>query len=354
MGKPPYEIPDLQNILAQEGKSGFTAVSTFSGCGGSSLGLKWAGFHVPIAVEFIPEAAKTYRENMPSTLVMEKNVREITGDILMEALSPRGVSELDLFEGSPPCASFSTAGKRDKHWGKEKEYSDTKERVDDLFDEYVRLVGELKPKVFLAENVTGLEKGVAKGYLKKIIAGLQGHGYDVLVKRLDAQWLGVPQRRQRLIFIGVRKDLNLPASEAFPKPSPHHYTVEDAFATLGDAPVEPEADMSRFEVGKEWHNLRPGQQSDRYFSLVRAHPLEPVATVTQTGGVTSAASVAHPYECRKFSIAELRRLCGFPDDFRTTGTYRQQYERYGRAVPPPMYKAVGESIIELLRRVNGS
>lgn len=351
--KPPYAIPSVDDIHEVEGSSGFTAVSTFSGCGGSSLGLKMAGFKVAWANEFIPEAANTYEANSKGTVVNRMNIREVPGDLIRHEAGLVD-DDIDLFEGSPPCASFSTAGKREKHWGKVKEYSDTKERVDDLFDEYTRLVGELRPKVFLAENVTGLNKGNAKGYLKKIIGDLCDHGYHVLVKVLDAQWLGVPQRRQRLIFIGVRSDLveehDVVPADGFPKPKPYRYTVEEAFQGL-DAPVEADADMSRYEVGKEWANLRPGQQSERYFSLVRAHPLEPSPTVTQTGGVTSAAAVAHPYECRKYSISELRRICGFPDDFELTGTYRQQYERLGRSVAPPMYQAVGEAIIEnILRR----
>ncbi len=117
--------------------------------------------------------------------------------------------ELDLFDGSPPCASFSTAGKREAGWGKVKDYSDTKQRTDDLFLEYVRLLRGLQPKVFVAENVSGLVKGVAKGYFLEILAALKASGYRVTCRVLDAQWLGVPQQRQRTIFVGVREDLGL-------------------------------------------------------------------------------------------------------------------------------------------------
>ncbi|MCZ7641411.1 MAG: DNA cytosine methyltransferase [Verrucomicrobia bacterium] len=79
-------------------------------------------------------------------------------------------------KGSPPCASFSTAGKREKHWGKAKPYSDTVQRTDDLFFEYIRLIEGLKPRVFVAENVSGLVKGVAKGYFLEILARLKACG----------------------------------------------------------------------------------------------------------------------------------------------------------------------------------
>ena len=104
--------------------------------------------------------------------------------------------EIDAMEGSPPCASFSTAGKREKHWGKAKKYSDTVQRTDDLFFEYVRLIDGLKPRAFVAENVSGLVKGVAKGWFLEILAKLKACGYRVECRLLDAQWLGVPQARQ--------------------------------------------------------------------------------------------------------------------------------------------------------------
>jgi hypothetical protein len=108
--------------------------------------------------------------------------------------------------------------------------------------------------------------------------------------------------------------------------------------------VEPEADMRRYATGREWAKLEPGGQSDRYFQLVRAAPGKPSPAITVEGMKAHAASVAHPTECRKFSIAELRRICAFPDDFVLTGTYAQQWERLGRAVPPLMMKALAETI----------
>jgi site-specific DNA-cytosine methylase len=101
-------------------------------------------------------------------------------------------------------------------------------------------------------------------------------------------------------------------------------------------------------VGREWDKLDVGGQSDKYLNLIRPDADQPCPTVTQLGG-TSAASVTHPYERRKFSIAELRRICGFPDDFILTGTYSQQWERLGRAVPPPMMRAIAEALEGVLK-----
>jgi len=407
--KPPYRIPSMAEIAAVPW-NGFTAISTFSGCGGSCLGYRMAGFRVAWASEFIPAAAEVYRANHPDTILDTRDIREVKPS---EVLAAAGLKpgELDLMDGSPPCASFSTAGKREKHWGKAKKYSDTVQRTDDLFFEFIRLLDGLKPRVFVAENVSGLVKGVAKGYFLEILAKLKACGYQVGVKVLDAQWLGVPQARQRTIFIGVREDLG--RAPVFPKPLPYRYTLRDALPWIvrgkygstwkpADAPsptvsahgsynpvtshqglelvearitggtgaafdqkgqaFDPDRpcptvlgtkpnqfaveglDMSRFAIGKEWDRLRPGQSSDRYFNLVRPHPDAPCPTICASHGHPGIASVTHPTEKRKLAIAELKRICAFPDDFVLTGSYGQQWERLGRAVPPLLMAKVAQQI----------
>jgi len=382
-------------------------------------------------------------------VAIRASLPEISGaasQVLREAKIREG--ETDVLEGSPPCASFSTAGKRSKTWGQVRKYSDTEQRVDDLFFEYTRLVKGIQPKVLVAENVSGLVKGVAKGFFKEIFSELQKCGYEVKAKVLDAQWLGVPQARQRLFFIGVRNDLasKLDIHPAFPKPLPYRYSVKEAIPWIESAKevtsgawgmgditnkasptvkargirhlkateicpwkLQPEWDkvvdtkkpsptiltasrgitglvikarrgkqfewvnrnldspfptvdtnsdnltlgppISQYAIGKEWGKLRPGTASKKYFNLVRPSKDKPCPTVTQTGSVIGAASVTHPTECRKFTIPELKRICGFPDDFQLTGRYSQQWERLGRAVPPPMMKAIAETIRdEILRK----
>ncbi len=407
--KPPYRVPSMGEI-ASVPWNGFTAISTFSGCGGSCLGYRIAGFRVAWASEFIPAAAEVYRANHPDTILDTRDIREVKPSEILAAAGLKP-GELDLMDGSPPCASFSTAGKREKHWGKAKKYSDTVQRTDDLFFEFIRLLDGLKPRVFVAENVSGLVKGVAKGYFLEILAKLKACGYRVGVKVLDAQWLGVPQARQRTIFIGVREDLG--RAPIFPKPLPYRYTLRDALPWIvrgkygptwkpADAPsptvsahgsynpvtshqglelvearitggtgaafdqkgqaFDPDRpcptvlgtkpnqfaveglDMSRFAIGKEWDRLKPGESSDRYFNLVRPHPDAPCPTICASHGHPGIASVTHPTEKRKLAIAELKRICAFPDDFVLTGTYGQQWERLGRAVPPRMMAAIATTI----------
>jgi DNA (cytosine-5)-methyltransferase 1 len=112
--KPPYRVPSMAEIAAVPW-NGFTAISTFSGCGGSCLGYRMAGFRVAWASEFIPAAAEVYRANHHETILDTRDIRKVKPS---EVLAAAGLKpgELDLMDGSPPCASFSTAGKREKHW----------------------------------------------------------------------------------------------------------------------------------------------------------------------------------------------------------------------------------------------
>lgn len=378
--KPPYRVPSMAEIAAIPW-NGYNVASLFSGCGGSSLGYKMAGFKVVYANEFVPAAQDTYRANHPDTHLDIRDVRTVTPESILSIIGmERG--QLDVLDGSPPCASFSTAGKREASWGKVKEYSDVKQRTDDLFWEYIRILKGVQPKVFIAENVSGLVKGTAKGYFLEILRDMKACGYRVTCRILDAQWLGVPQKRSRTIFIGVRNDIGL--EPCYPKPLPYRYSVRDAlpwietigssngfgeshqvpasqpYHTVGTGPQqgnglarfvearipEPESDISNYAIGREWDTLRQGEQSSKYFNLVKPSLEEPCPTVTTRGGNNHAASVVHPLERRKFTIAELRRICSFPDDFILTGSYSQQWERLGRAVPPVMMAAVAKAVRE--------
>lgn len=375
--KPPYEVPSMAEIVAIPW-NGFKVVSTFSGCGGSCLGYRMAGFRVVWANEFVPAAQDSYRANMSEHCYLDtRDIRRVKAKEILEQIGIVS-GELDLLDGSPPCQAFSTAGKREKGWGKAKSYEHgAKQCNEQLFDEYIRLVRGLMPKVFVAENVSGLVKGVAKGMFLEILAGLKACGYRVKCKVLDAQWLGVPQMRKRTIFIGVRNDLN--GVPAYPTPLPYRYSVREALPWIDKLTirtisnesldvtnrpmttvsataqrtglnrryseiVEAETDISRYAIGKEWDNLKPGEHSKKYFSCVKVDSENPSPTVQASHGGSSIAQPLHPTEKRKFTIAELKRICAFPDDFELTGSYAQQWARLGNSVPPVMMAKVAEVI----------
>jgi site-specific DNA-cytosine methylase len=234
-GKPEYRVPLVSEIAAMPW-NGMTVATTFAGCGGSSLGYRMAGFRVVWANEFVPVAQESYRANMAAGTVLDgRDVREIEAAEILKAAKLK-VGELDLFDGSPPCQAFSTAGKRERGWGEERQYAHgAKQKNEDLFFEFCRLRDGLQPRAFVAENVSGLVKGAAKGYFLEILRRLKV-GYRVEARLLDAQWLGVPQQRQRIIFVGAREDLGL--EPAFPAPLPYRYSVRDALPWIGRATLD--------------------------------------------------------------------------------------------------------------------
>lgn len=346
--KPKYKVPALAEIAKLKGTNGYTLVSTFSGCGGSCLGFEIAGFNPLRAHEFIPSAVDTYKANHPDTPVDTRDIREVTTEEILETLNMKK-GDLDVLEGSPPCASFSTAGKRERDWGKVKTYSDGAQRSDDLFFEFARLVEGLQPKVFVAENVSGLVKGTAKGYFFEILAALKKCGYKVEARLLDAQWLGVPQSRQRVIFVGVRNDLEL--DPVFPSPNNYRYSIFEALENVPEPTEEQETGLILTKaVYNQWMKTEIGKSNKKYFQLVRTNPNKPCPTITAHAG-EGCASVCHFNEPRKFSIPEMRRLCSFPDDFKLLGKRNQRAERLGRSVPPLMMAAIAKTIqTEILDR----
>ena len=336
--------------------NGFNVVSTFSGGGGSCLGYRMAGFRVIYANEFVEEAQKTYRANNPNCYLDTRDIRTVTAESILDIIEMQK-GDIDLFDGSPPCCAFSTAGRREEGWGKQRSYSDGKtQRVDDLFFEYCRLVRDLQPKVFIAENVSGLMKGTAKGYFNNILKELRLCGYEVKASLLNAMWLGVPQNRQRVIFMGVRNDLHL--SPSFPKPFNSFVSLHEALNEVINDDAELQFrfnEMRHYKVGKILQLIPKNPKkatsgsefmNGSYFNLIRESMYKPCSTVCQTNGVKGRSGNCHPLEDRKFTVAELKRITSVPDDFILTGDYEQQFERLARMVPPLMMKAIADNVFK--------
>ena len=384
--KPPYRVPSMVEINALPW-NGYKVASTFSGCGGSCLGYRMAGFKVVWANEFVPAAQASYKANATPDCYLDcRDVRPIKPE---EILARTGLNqgELDLFDGSPPCQAFSTAGKREKGWGKQKTYEHGAKQCNErLFDEYIRLLRGLMPKVFVAENVSGLVKGTAKGMFLEILKELKASGYKVEAKLLDAQWLGVPQMRQRIIFVGVRNDLQ--ARPAFPMPLPYRYSVREAlslppstiarrdrrggFGSEGEITDEPSPAILAGTAGNLWiegangfngHAMMPADGPMPTVQAGRPVRVSDGPTVIHdesgqwsTGDVSDSCSpctnagragtlsIKNSGGLRKMTIAELRRICSFPDDFILHGSYAQQWERLGNCVPPVMMSHVAATI----------
>lgn len=175
------------------------------------MGYKLAGYDLLGNCEIDPEMMGIYKRNHSPRFPFLMDIR----DLARKEDLPEELFSLDVLDGSPPCSVFSTAGKRQAGWGKEKRFREgqRKQRLDDLFFAYIDLVARLRPKVAVAENVYGLVKGKARGYVNEIIKGYGEAGYDVQIFYLNSALMGVPQERTRVFFIARRKDLGLPRIE---------------------------------------------------------------------------------------------------------------------------------------------
>ena len=356
--KPPYRVPLMAEIAALPW-NGFKVASTFSGAGGSCTGYRMAGFKVVWANEFVPAAQASYKANAAPDCILDcRDIKLVKPEEILAATGLKA-GELDLFDGSPPCQAFSTAGKREKGWGKAKTYEHgAKQCNETLFDEYIRLLRGLQPKVFVAENVSGLVKGTAKGMFLQILAAMKASGYRVTCRVLDAQWLGVPQQRQRTIFVGVRNDLNL--EPVHPSPLPYRYSVRDALPWIvkaehdvsglmscGDITDKPSPAVMAGRAGSHFVESEVMCQSGAFPKHYT--PASAPAPAVMAGRTVEMKTAT---EKRKFTIAELRRICAFPDDFILCGSYAQQWERLGNSVPPVMMAAIAREIRDkILSRV---
>ena len=179
--------------------------SCFACGGGSTMGYKLAGFDVIGHNDIDKKMIEVYKENHnPKYSFLES----ITTFAKRKDL-PKELYNLDILDGSPPCSSFSMAGNREKDWGKEKVFREgqAEQVLDTLFFDFIDLAKELQPKVVVAENVKGLLMGEAKAYVRKIYEEFDKAGYYCQHFLLDASKMGVPQRRERVFFICLRKDL---------------------------------------------------------------------------------------------------------------------------------------------------
>lgn len=182
--------------------------SCFSCGGGSTMGYKRNGFKVVGNVEIDKEMNNIYIQNHKPKYNFNMDIRDfnkIPNDKL-----PKELFELDILDGSPPCTTFSIAGKREKTWGKEKKFREgqTKQTLDDLSFVFLDTVKKLKPKIVVMENVTGLIKGNAKGYVNTIIKRFKELNYNVQIFKLNSAFMEVPQKRERIFFIANSQNYN--------------------------------------------------------------------------------------------------------------------------------------------------
>ena len=370
----PYYLKDVFDASAQKK---FTVISTFAGGGGSSTGYRLAGGDILLINEFVEAAIETYSANFPDTKVLVDDIKNYSSqDFLDMAGIKKG--ELDILDGSPPCSAFSLSApathRQEKGWDKQKKYSDDKMQVaiEDLFYEFIRIAEGIQPKVIVAENVKGITIGRAIEKLNVFINEFEKIGYNVTYKVLNAADYGVPQGRERTIFICVRNDVCddiglswLNINSIFPSSTvDKRITINQAIGDIenDEEEVQMLLDYVQGSYQKKFIELIPfnpkkhtkpnhPQFRDRNpkrscFNMIRPSPDLPSPTLTQQGQKRGMSGVFHPAANRMLTIKECQRIMAFPEDFKLTGSFDQQVERLGRAVAPLMYKEVAKSIYE--------
>lgn len=327
-----------------------TAIVTFSGPGGSSLGYKEAGFNVCLALDCAPEGftntiLDTYRINNPDTIMFERNAKEIGGmDMIERADIAKG--ELDLLDGAPPCSPFSSSNVT-TDWHENKGAT--------LFDDYIRFVNEIHPKMLIAENVPRLNQGKYKKYFTHIYRSLQNAGYIVRVQKIDAAYLGAPEHRRRLIFMGVRDDLDFSPPKIKPNQEPTE--VRDALDQAENTDDDIEEAKGRFKSHNRSELYRQLDQGERLQDAIKdfrdgAYGWDRFR-LSETGPartLTSRSTVIHPTRNRLITIPEFKALLGLPGDWKIASEhYGPSQECIIRCLPPIMMEVISKTMLEKLR-----
>lgn len=298
-----------------------TVISTFAGCGGSSLGYAMAGYRELLAVEWEQNAAETFRLNFPAVPLYHGDIAKLSVEECLQraAIAP---GELDVFDGSPPCQGFSTVGKRD--------VGDSRNQ---LFREYTRLLSGLRPRAFVMENVSGMVKGDFKLVFAAILRALKTCGYRVKARLLGAHFYGVPQERERMIFVGIRDDV---AAE----PSHPSGWSEPVSLVAGLAGL---AGLAGVREGFGPTHLAGVRNED--FENKWRSPLRPCCTVVKSRPPILSFTVG---DQREMTPRECARVGSFPDGFQFIGGASKAVERIGNSVPPLLMRSIAAHVRTLL------
>jgi len=306
-----------------------TVISTFAGCGGSSLGYKLAGYRELLAVDWDDNAVATFRLNFPEVPVYHGDIAKLSVEECLH-LAGIGPGELDVLDGSPPCQGFSTAGKR--------KLTDPRNR---LFMEFARLLRGLQPRAFVMENVSGMVKGAMKQVYLQIMAELRSCGYRAKGELMNAMYFNVPQSRERVIIIGVREDLGIEPSH--PKPQTRPVTVREAFAGLSDDPAARCVPRPESKTAAQMARCKAGETCSLHHSHKRLALSAPSPTIDRGGGA-GEWHVWHPTEHRPITTHEVKRLATFPDWYKFAGAVSDAFTRIGNSVPPNLMRSIAEHV----------
>lgn len=347
----PDEVIDTSNITP---KRQFNVLELFAGAGGLALGMEKAGFHDVGLVEVDHHACDTLRLNRPNWNVIEEDITNITNNKngIFDYI-PKNTT-IDLLSGGYPCQSFSYAGKK-------MGLNDTRGT---LFYHYAKIMKQLKPKMFLVENVKGLATNDNGRTLETMINVFENLGYEVTYKVLNAWDYGVAEKRERLVLIGIRNDLDI--SYRYPKAYDYKPVLKDVLknvpASKGQkySPAKTKI-MKLVPQGGYWRDL-PEEVAKEYMGKSyysgggrtgmarRMSWDEPSLTLT-TSPSQKQTERCHPSETRPFTTREYARIQSFPDSWKFSGGVGEVYKQIGNAVAVNFGKEIALSVIASLNQL---
>lgn len=362
-------------VVAEPGK--LRMLDLFCGAGGFAVGAGWSGFQSVFGVDHLEPAMATWMHNHPHALGCLGDIRKVDPHEVRAILADRGIDHIDLITGGVPCQGFSRANRK---------HTDTDER-NFLFLEYMRFVREFNPPYIILENVSGMRSTAGGHFEEEIKHYMEGLGYVVTVKLVNAAAYGVPQVRQRLLFVGVRHGIGLVEPYAFPAEQfvDHFRTVEDAISDLpplgnhetrAEYELPPQCDYQAFMRGLDREPLNervrrlsnhssPNHPQETIDKIAQTQPGEPMYPAFQqrirlrsdqpsptqlAGGIRPQFQFGHPVQARGLSIRERARIQSFPDSYVFLGGTVQERVQTGNAVPPLLIHAITQPIAEYLRR----
>lgn len=334
----------------------FNSLELFAGGGGLALGMEKAGFNHVLLNEFDTAACNTLRVNRPEWNIIEGDVRHIDFSPLKD--------KIDFLSGGFPCQAFSFAGKQGG-------FNDVRGT---LFFEMARAIKEIRPKVFLGENVKGLASHDNGKTFKTICNVISELGYTLIEPRvLKALMYQVPQKRERIILIAIRNDLATRVQFNWPSPYKRILTLRDALykSVIFDCDV-PESDGMSYPSGKrkvlelvpqggDWRDL-PEDIAREYMGgswllgggktgMARRLSLDEPSLTLTCSPCQKQTERCHPIATRPLSIREYARIQTFPDNWIFQGTLSDQYKQIGNAVPVNLAWAIGRSLIRLFNDI---
>lgn len=326
--------------------------SCFAGVGGSTMGYKLAGFDVIGCLEIDKRMNDVYKKNLNPQFNFVESIQTFK-DKRNDEL-PNELFELDILDGSPPCSAFSVSGERDKNWGKKKKFKEgqSEQVLDTLVFDFIDLAEKLQPKICVVENVKGLLIGKAQQYVIDIYRAFDKAGYHLQHFLLDSQYMGVPQYRERVFFIALRKDLckqfmhqrdlftYVPKLSLYYdcKPIPYDAIDIGEYGRKLEPSIQP-----YFEIVKHGQNignyLRSKKMKVKFFNYNKVNPSAPLYTITAGSNGTFRHDAPY-YICDRDLI-----LCqSFPRDF-NFGKLKIKYA-LGMSVPPVMMAHIANDIFK--------